>query len=129
MRCWNGYTKFPEKVACFLKPITTARHYRGPFSADDISVGAGGDCGIDCIAIIGNGTLVIEPEEIKDLERIVEKETMKLKDVNVVIGRSLGFDQSRIDVVDRRISESKEFPDVRELTLVKRKEYSDTLRR
>ncbi len=65
--------------------------------------------------------------EISDLAHIIQEETRKLKDVNVVIGPSLGFDESLIHVVEKRISESKEFPDVRELTLVKRGEYSDTL--
>jgi sirohydrochlorin ferrochelatase len=69
----------------------------------------------------------LDAQEISDLARIIQEETRKLKDVNVVIGRSLGFDESLIDVVEKRISESKEFPDVRELTLVKRKEYSDAL--
>ncbi len=65
--------------------------------------------------------------EVSDLAHIIQEETRKLKDVNVVIGGSLGFDESLIHVVEKRISESKEFPDVRELTLVKRGEYSDAL--
>ncbi len=69
----------------------------------------------------------LDAQEISELARIIQEETRKLKGVNVVIGRSLGFDESLIDVVEKRISESKEFPDVRELTLVKRKEYSDAL--
>ncbi len=68
-----------------------------------------------------------DAQEISDLARIIREETRKLKDVNVVIGRSLGFDESLIDVVEKRILESKEFPDVRELTLLKEKEYSDAL--
>jgi len=56
----------------------------------------------------------LDAQEISDLARIIQEETRKLKDVNVVIGRSLGFDESLIDVVEKRISESKEFPDVRE---------------
>jgi len=65
--------------------------------------------------------------EISDLAHIILEESRKLKDVNIVIGRSLGFDESLIHVVEKRISESKEFPDVRELTLVKRGEYSDAV--
>ncbi len=65
--------------------------------------------------------------EISELAHIIQEETMKLKGVNVVISRSLGFDESLIDVVEKRISESKEFPDVRELTLLKEKEYLDAL--
>ncbi len=69
----------------------------------------------------------LDAREISDLAHIIQEETRKLKDVNVVIGRSLGFDESLIHVVEKRILESKEFPDVRELTLVKRGEYSDAL--
>jgi sirohydrochlorin ferrochelatase len=69
----------------------------------------------------------LDAQEISDLAHIIQEETRKLKDVNVVIGRSLGFDESLIHIVEKRISESEEFPDVRELTLVKRGEYSDAL--
>ncbi|MGP8049797.1 MAG: AIPR family protein [Desulfobaccales bacterium] len=51
----------------FCGYLVTSRHYSESFSSDDISVGAGGDCGIDCISVIVNGTLVTEPEEIADL--------------------------------------------------------------
>ncbi len=69
----------------------------------------------------------LDAREIWELAHIIQEETRKLKDVNVVIGRSLGFDESLIHVVEKRILESREFPDVRELTLVKREEYSDAL--
>ncbi len=69
----------------------------------------------------------LDAREISELAHIIQEETRKLKDVNVVIGRSLGFDESLIHAVEKRISESKKFPDVRELTLVKRGEYSDAL--
>lgn len=68
-----------------------------------------------------------DAQEISELAHIIQEETRKLKDVNVVIGRSLDFDESLIDVVEKRISESKEFPDVRELTLLKEKECLDVL--
>ncbi len=69
----------------------------------------------------------LDAREIWELAHIIQAETRKLKDVNVVIGRSLGFDESLIHLVEKRILESREFPDVRELTLVKRGEYSDAL--
>lgn len=53
-----------EHLAAYL---TTAEHYTDSFTTDDIVIGAGGDGGIDAIAIIVNGTLVSEPEEIDDL--------------------------------------------------------------
>ena len=51
----------------FCGYLVTSGHYSESFASDDITVGAGGDCGIDCIAIIINGTLVTEPEEVADL--------------------------------------------------------------
>ncbi len=69
----------------------------------------------------------LDAEEFSDLAHIIQEETRTLKDVDVVIGGSLGFDESLIHLVEKRISESEEFPDVRELTLVKRGEYSDAL--
>lgn len=47
--------------------LVTSGHYSETFSSDDITVGAGGDCGIDCVAILVNGNIVTEPEEIADL--------------------------------------------------------------
>lgn len=52
----------------FCGSLTISEHYSESFESDDIAVGAGGDCGIDCIAIIVNGCLVTNPEEIEDLE-------------------------------------------------------------
>jgi hypothetical protein len=49
--------------------LTTTSHFSETFATDDIGVGAGGDCGIDCIAIIVNGCMVTDPEEIEDLEK------------------------------------------------------------
>jgi hypothetical protein len=51
----------------FCGYLVTSRHYSESFSSDDIAVGEGGDCGIDCISVIVNGTLVTEPEEIEDI--------------------------------------------------------------
>jgi len=51
----------------FTGYLVTSKHYSETFSSDDISTGAGGDIGVDCISIIVNGYLVAEPEEIQDL--------------------------------------------------------------
>lgn len=65
----NSLQSLPEAEAFehFCGSLVTSRHYSESFSSDDIVVGAGGDCGIDCISVIVNGTLVTEPEEITDL--------------------------------------------------------------
>jgi len=51
----------------FAGYLVTSIHYNESFSTDDINVGAGNDCGIDCISIIANGSLVTEVEEIESL--------------------------------------------------------------
>jgi hypothetical protein len=65
----NHLGTLPEDRAFeqFCGYLATGRHYADSFSPEDISVGAGGDAGIDCIGIITNGTLVTEPEEVDDL--------------------------------------------------------------
>ncbi|MGR0481418.1 MAG: AIPR family protein [Candidatus Electronema sp. V4] len=65
----NGIEALPEDKAFehFSGFLVTSGHYSETFSTDDIVVGDGGDCGIDCIAILVNGTIVTEPEEIADL--------------------------------------------------------------
>jgi len=47
--------------------LLASAHIGDSVDSDDIAVGAGADCGIDCIAVIANGTLVTEPDEVKDL--------------------------------------------------------------
>ncbi|MBW2095439.1 MAG: hypothetical protein JRI80_11180, partial [Deltaproteobacteria bacterium] len=67
----NTLSALPEATAFehFCGSLVTARHFSESFSSEDISVGAGGDWGIDCITIIVNGCLVTDPEEIEDLEQ------------------------------------------------------------
>jgi hypothetical protein len=65
----NSLHSLEEGVAFehFAGYLVTATHYGESFPTDDIAVGAGGDCGIDCIAVVVNGSLVTEPEEVEDL--------------------------------------------------------------
>jgi hypothetical protein len=65
----NGLATFAEDKAFehFAGYLVTSGHYSESFASEDIAVGAGGDCGIDCIAVLVNGTMVTEPEEIADL--------------------------------------------------------------
>jgi len=59
----------PEETAFehFCGFLVTSKHHSESFSTEDVAVGEGGDCGMDCITIIVNGCLVTEPEEIADL--------------------------------------------------------------
>lgn len=92
----NSLEALPEEKAFehFCGYLVTSRHYSESFSSDDIAVGGGGDCGIDCISVIVNGTLVTEPEEITDLG-----ETNGYLDVTFVFTqaeRSSGFETAKI---------------------------------
>jgi hypothetical protein len=74
--------------------LVLSNHFSDSFDTDEISVGSGGDLGIDCIAIVVNGTLVTEPEEIEDL-----CETNGYLDVTFVFvqaERSASFDTAKI---------------------------------
>lgn len=51
----------------FCSHLVVAEHFTDTFDTDVVVVGAGGDTGIDAAAIVVNGTLVCEPEEIEDL--------------------------------------------------------------
>lgn len=92
----NSLGCLPEDTSFehFCGSLTTASHFSESFSSDDISVGAGGDCGIDCITIIVNGCLVTDPEEVQDLE-----ETNGYLDVTFVFvqaERSSSFESAKI---------------------------------
>jgi len=92
----NSLQTLPEDEAFehFCGYLVTSRHYSESFSSDDIAVGAGSDCGIDCISVIVNGTLVTEPEEIADLA-----ETNSYLDVTFVFTqaeRSSSFEAAKI---------------------------------
>lgn len=74
--------------------LTTSSHFSETFATDDIAVGAGGDCGIDCIAIIVNGCIVTDPEEIEDLE--VTNGYLDVTFIFVQAERSASFESQKI---------------------------------
>lgn len=92
----NELSRLPEDQAFehFSGYLVASSHYSESFTTDDIVVGAGADCGIDCIAIIVNGTLVTEPEEIQDVV-----DTNGYLDVSFIMlqaERSSGFSTAKI---------------------------------
>jgi len=58
-----------------------------------------------------------------DIPEMMQKEANKFPDVKLMLGKSLGFDEGLVDLVERRIEESKDLYDVRDLTLPGREEY------
>lgn len=92
----NTLTASPEssQFEHFVGYLTTQKHYNESFSTDDVVVGAGGDTGIDAIAIIANGSLITEPDEIEDYAT-----TNGYLDVTFVFAQaetSSAFDTSKI---------------------------------
>ncbi len=78
----------------FCGTLTTSRHYAESFPSEDIAVGAGGDCGIDCISILTNGRLVTDPEEVAELA-----DSASYLDVTFIFvqaERSPSFDMAKI---------------------------------
>jgi len=58
-----------------------------------------------------------------DIPEMMQKEANKFPHVKLMLGRSLGFDEGLVDLVERRIEESKDLCDVRDLPLPGREEY------
>lgn len=62
-----GHLPEDEQFEHFVGYSVISSRYDEEFLTDDIVIGAGGDLGIDAYAIIVNGRLVLEEEEIKDI--------------------------------------------------------------
>lgn len=45
----------------------TAKLFRGSFELDDIHTGAGGDCAIDGLALVVNGRIILDEDELRDV--------------------------------------------------------------
>ena len=58
-----------------------------------------------------------------DIPEMMQKEAKRFPHVKLMLGRSLGFDEGLVDLVERRIEESKDLCDVRDLALPGREEY------
>ncbi len=58
-----------------------------------------------------------------DIPEMMQKEANKFPHVKLMLGRSLGFDEGLVDLVERRIEESKDFCDVKDLPLPGRQAY------
>lgn len=58
-----------------------------------------------------------------DIPEMMQEEAKRFPHVKLILGRSLGFDESLVDLVERRVEESKDLCDVRDLPLPGRGEY------
>lgn len=79
----------------FASYCAVEQHYTETYNLVDILTANGGDCGIDAMAIIVNGTMITEEEEVDDLIDI----NKKLSDISFVFvqaKRSSNFDCGEI---------------------------------
>jgi len=58
-----------------------------------------------------------------DIPTMMRKEAKKYQDVKIVFGKNLGFDELIVELVKKRIGESLNLPDVREVEIAVRDEY------
>ena len=92
----NQLERVPEETRFehFAAYLATSRHVADTFDTADLTTGAGGDTGIDAIAILINGSLVTDSELVPELA-----ETNGYLDVTFVFvqaERSAAFDGAKI---------------------------------
>ena len=92
----NQLEKIPEETRFehFAAYLATSKHVADTFDTADLTTGAGGDTGIDAIAILINGSLVTDSELVAELA-----ETNGYLDVTFVFvqaERSAAFDGAKI---------------------------------
>lgn len=78
----------------FAGYITVQRHYTDTFDSGDIVTGAGGDTGLDAIAIIVNGTLITDLESLEELAN--NANSLDVTFVFVQADRGSNFDAAKI---------------------------------
>lgn len=60
---------------------------------------------------------------VLDIPEMMQEIAAEYPNVKVVLGKNLGFDEVLVDLVERRIADSRDCCDVRELELPPRKKY------
>lgn len=60
---------------------------------------------------------------VLDIPEMLQKEGRKFPDVQLILGKGLGYDEALVDLVHKKIEASMELPDVRSLALPNKKDY------
>lgn len=92
----NDLVSLPEdqQFERFCGFLAVSSHSQESVDTGDITVGAGGDSGFDCLAVIANGAIVTEADEVDDM---VEKNGyLDVMFVFVQAERSSSFDASKV---------------------------------
>ena len=78
----------------FASYVTVRRQYSQTFETEEIVTGAGGDIGIDAIAIIINGNLVTDHDSLTEM--ITDSDHLDVMFIFVQASRSMGFEAAKI---------------------------------
>lgn len=78
----------------FASYVTVRRQYSETFDTEEIVTGAGGDIGIDAIAIVVNGSLVTDLDSLKELT--AESDHLDVMFIFVQASRSTNFEATKI---------------------------------
>jgi hypothetical protein len=92
----HGTHDLPEEKQFehFAAYLAISRHYGDAFDSHDVVTGAGGDTGIDAIAIIINGNLVSDAEMVEELAKT--NGYLEVTFVFIQAERSAGFEAAKI---------------------------------
>ena len=60
---------------------------------------------------------------VLDIPKMMQEKAKKFPDVKLILGKPLGFDECLVDLVARRIEESRPLDDVRDLKLKRKDKY------
>ena len=83
-----------QRFEHFVSYVTVRRQYSETFDTEEIVTGAGGDIGIDAIAIIVNGNLVTDRDSLNEM--ITDSDHLDVMFIFVQASRSIGFEAAKI---------------------------------
>jgi hypothetical protein len=92
----NGLTLLPEEVRFehLTARLTIRRHFSRALDTVDVVIGAGGDTGIDAIAIIVNGALMTDVDQVQEM--LDQNGYIEATFIFVQAERTAGFDGAKI---------------------------------
>jgi hypothetical protein len=95
----NGITLLPEEVRFehLTAYLAIRRHFSRALDTEDVIVGAGGDTGLDAIAIIVNGALMTDVDHVQEMYD--QNNYIEATFIFIQAERSAGFDGAKIGTI------------------------------
>jgi hypothetical protein len=92
----NGLTLLPEEVRFehLTSYLAIRRHFSRALDTIDVVVGAGGDTGVDAIAVLVNGALMIDVDQVQEM--LDQNGYVEATFIFVQSERTSGFDGAKI---------------------------------